>query len=109
MLQLDARLTNSEFRVFYNTGRDLSDLNIAEWLRIAQDNSIGEALLTSIEKDGTGKGPDLGLIEFVGKHVKVPVIYRGGNRMWVVLIERSLRQIKCRDREELKGSSKYRL
>jgi imidazole glycerol phosphate synthase subunit HisF len=67
-------------------------------LRIAQDNGISEALPTSIEKDGTGKGPDLELIEFVGKHVKVPVIYGGGNRMWVVLIERSLRQIKFRDR-----------
>ena len=47
-------------------------------MRIAQDNGIGEALPTSIEKDGTGKGPDLELIEFVGKHVKVPIIYGGG-------------------------------
>ena len=78
VLQLDARIINSEFRIFYNTGRDLSDLNIAEWLRIAQDNGIGEVLLTSIERDGTGKGPDLELIEFVGKHAKVPVIYGGG-------------------------------
>ena len=78
VLQLDARLINSEFRVFYNTGRDLSHLKFTEWLHIAQDNGIGEALLTSIEMDGTGKGPDLELIEFVGKHIKVPFIYGGG-------------------------------
>jgi cyclase len=78
VLQLDARLLNSEFRAFYNTGRELSDFKIPELLNISQDNGIGEIIVTSIEKDGTGKGPDLGLIELVDQHVKVPIIYGGG-------------------------------
>ncbi len=78
VLQLDARRLNSKFRIFYNTGRDLSDVDAQEWLHVAQDNGIGEVLVTSIEKDGTGKGPDLGLIEFVENNVRVPVIYGGG-------------------------------
>jgi len=78
VLQLDARLLNSEFRAFYNTGRDLSNIKIVEWLSISQDNGIGEIIVTSIEKDGTGRGPDFGLIEFVDTYVKVPIIYGGG-------------------------------
>ena len=78
VLQLDARLLNSEFRAFYNTGRDLGDKKMSEWIRISQDNGIGEIIVTSIEKDGTGKGPDFHLIEFVDKYVKVPMIYGGG-------------------------------
>ena len=50
VLQLDARLLNSEFRAFYNTGRELSDFKIPELLNISQDNGIGEIIVTSIEK-----------------------------------------------------------
>ena len=78
VLQLDARFLNGQYHIFYNTGRDLSELDAAEWLRIAQDKGIGEVLVTSIEKDGTGKGPDINLINFVQEHVSVPIIYGGG-------------------------------
>jgi cyclase len=78
VLQLDARRLHGTFRVLYHTGRDLSDVDAAEWLRIAQDKGIGEVLLTSVEKDGTGRGPDLDLIDFVGANVHVPIIYGGG-------------------------------
>jgi len=78
VLQLDGRFLNGKCRIFYNTGRDLSEICAAEWLRIAQDQGIGEVLVTSIEKDGTGKGPDINLINFVQEHVRVPIIYGGG-------------------------------
>lgn len=78
VLQLDARFLNGQCRIFSNTGRDLSELDAAEWLYIAQDKGIGEVLVTSIEKDGTGKGPDIKLINFVQEHVRVPIIYGGG-------------------------------
>jgi cyclase len=78
VLQLDARFLKGKWRVFYNSGRDMIDLDVAEWLDIAQSNGIGEVLVTSIEKDGTGRGPDLPLINLVEKHVRVPIIYGGG-------------------------------
>ena len=78
VLQLDARFFNSKWRVFYNSGRDMIRLDVAEWLDIAQSSGIGEVLVTSIEKDGTGRGPDLPLINLVEEHVRVPIIYGGG-------------------------------
>ena len=78
VLQLDARFLKGKWRVFYNSGRDMSELDVAEWLDIAQSSGIGEVLVTSIEKDGTGRGPDLPLIDLVKEHVRVPIIYGGG-------------------------------
>ena len=78
VLQLDARFLKGKWRVFYNSGRDMAHLDVAEWLDIAQSSGIGEVLVTSIEKDGTGLGPDLPLINLVEDHVRVPIIYGGG-------------------------------
>lgn len=78
VLQLDARLFKGRWRVFYNSGRDMIQHDVAEWLDIAQSSGIGEVLVTSIEKDGTGRGPDLSLISLVEEQVRVPIIYGGG-------------------------------
>jgi cyclase len=49
-----------------------------EWAREAESRGAGELLLTSIERDGTMEGYDLGLIERVVRAVNVPVIASGG-------------------------------
>jgi cyclase len=67
-----------KYQVFYNSGRDVADMGLSDWLVCAQDCGIGEVLVTSIEKDGTGRGPDVKMIEAVEAHAKVPVIYGGG-------------------------------
>ena len=78
VLQVDARFLKNKCRIFYNSGRDMTDMEISAWLEKAQNCGIGEALVTSIEKDGTGRGPDHQLIETVKQYVKVPLIYGGG-------------------------------
>ncbi len=78
VLQLDARFLNGDCRIFCNTGRDLCAVDVVDWLNIAQDHRIGEVLVTSIERDGTGRGPDLSLIKIVEESVKVPIVYGGG-------------------------------
>jgi cyclase len=62
----------------FNSGRDMSTIELPSWLAIAQDTGVGELLITSIEKDGTGKGPDHPLIEIVKKYANIPIIYGGG-------------------------------
>lgn len=46
--------------------------------REVADRGAGEILLTSIDRDGTMKGYDLGLIEAVASAVRIPVIASGG-------------------------------
>lgn len=58
-----------------------------EWARELVDRGAGEILLTSIERDGTMTGYDLGLIERVAQAVPVPVIASGGAGNYQHLIE----------------------
>lgn len=46
--------------------------------RRAEDLGAGELLLTSIDREGTGKGYDLELIQMVSEAVRIPVIANGG-------------------------------
>jgi cyclase len=55
------------------TGRD-----VVEWAREATERGAGEILLTSMDRDGTNNGYDLGLTEAVSAAVEVPVIASGG-------------------------------
>jgi cyclase len=55
------------------TGRDA-----VAWAREAVDRGAGEILLTSIDRDGTGKGFELELTRAIASAVPVPVIASGG-------------------------------
>jgi imidazole glycerol-phosphate synthase subunit HisF len=48
------------------------------WAREAAERGAGELLLTSIDRDGTRAGYDLGLTGAVSAAVRVPVIASGG-------------------------------
>lgn len=78
VLQVDTMYLKNKCQVFYNSGRDASGMELPDWLARAQNCGIGEVLVTSIEKDGTGRGPDFKVIETVEAHARVPVIYGGG-------------------------------
>ena len=41
-------------------------------------NKIGELYLNSIDKDGTGQGYDLGILDFLDSNCSVPIIFAGG-------------------------------
>jgi cyclase len=56
-----------------STGEDPAD-----WAKRAADLGAGEILLTSIDRDGTGRGYDLDLINYVSQKVRIPVIACGG-------------------------------
>ena len=68
----------SGYEVYINGGRTPTKLDAVEWAKYVADHGAGEILLTSIDKDGTNSGYDIGLLQKVTKAVNVPVIASGG-------------------------------
>ncbi len=59
-------------------GRRPAGRDAVEWAREAVERGAGEILLTSMDRDGTSDGYDLGLTAAVSEEVGVPVIASGG-------------------------------
>lgn len=78
VLALDAARGADGWRVVVRSGRDRLDLDVVEWAQAAVDAGAGEILLTSWDRDGTGAGYDLDLLQAVCGAVAVPVIASGG-------------------------------
>ncbi len=61
-----------------DNARERSGLDLFDWVKKAVDLGAGEVLLTSVDREGTGKGYDLELTAKVAEWVGVPVIASGG-------------------------------
>ncbi len=66
------------WQVFTHGGRKSTGRDVIEWARTMEKYGAGEILLTSMDRDGTGKGYDLELTAAVSVAVTIPVIASGG-------------------------------
>jgi cyclase len=85
------RKTDGSYKAYVNYGRDRTDIDVFEWAVWAVELGAGELMVTSINKEGTGKGFDLELTRRIAESVSVPVIAGGGagkiNDVYDVLIQ----------------------
>lgn len=72
------RLSNEEWEVLTENGRERSGRDVVEWVAEGVDRGAGEILLTSVDREGTRKGVDVDLLRAVNQSVNVPVIASGG-------------------------------
>jgi cyclase len=72
------RKPDGSYEAFTDNGRESTGVDALEWAVKAADLGAGEILLTSIDREGTGKGYDLELTQGVAKSVSIPVIAAGG-------------------------------
>ena len=66
------------FEVYTHGGRQPTGLDAVDWAKRLATLGAGEFLLTSMDRDGTKKGFDLGLTRAVADAVSIPVIASGG-------------------------------
>jgi imidazole glycerol-phosphate synthase subunit HisF len=78
VVAVDAKRGAGGWEVFSHGGRTPEGLDVLEWCRRCADLGAGELLVTSMDRDGTGKGYDLDLIRAIATSVTVPVIASGG-------------------------------
>jgi len=68
----------SGYEVYLHGGRTPTGIDAVRWAVEATQLGAGEILLTSMDRDGTKEGFDLGLTRAVSDAVGVPVIASGG-------------------------------
>lgn len=66
------------WEIFTHGGRRPTGIDAVAWAGKMVDYGAGEILLTSMDRDGTKAGFDLGLTRAVSESVRVPVIASGG-------------------------------
>lgn len=81
VISIDTRRDGEKW-VVYKGGRTPTDMLPAVWARKAEEQGAGEILLNSIDRDGTGTGYDVELINEVSDAVSIPVIVLGGVGNW---------------------------
>ncbi|HNE17687.1 MAG TPA: imidazole glycerol phosphate synthase subunit HisF [Rhodocyclaceae bacterium] len=79
VVAIDAKqVAPGRWEVFTHGGRNRTGLDAVEWARQVESLGAGEILLTSMDRDGTKNGFDLGLTRAVSDAVNIPVIASGG-------------------------------
>lgn len=72
------RRADGSYEAYTDNGREKTGLEAVAWAVRAAELGAGELVVTSIDREGTGKGYDLELTERVARAVPVPVIACGG-------------------------------
>lgn len=80
VVAIDARWDQDRDRweVYSAGGRIPEGRSLVDWAAEAEDRGAGELMLTSMDRDGTGQGYDLSMLEAVSSATNIPLIASGG-------------------------------
>jgi cyclase len=81
LLAIDAKRHGDEWMVMVRGGRDDANMNAITWAKRGVALGAGEILVTSMDRDGTKSGFDIGLTAAISSAVSVPVIASGGAKL----------------------------
>lgn len=78
VVAVDAKLAGSDWLCYTHAGKEKTSRTLSAWLAEAEERGAGEILLTSIDRDGTGRGFDIEMLRAAGKATQMPIIASGG-------------------------------
>lgn len=77
-INIQTNKVNGEFYVFTESGRNNSGKKTIDWIKQVESLGAGEIILTSISKEGTGKGIDDELLKLLDFKINIPLVIHGG-------------------------------
>lgn len=79
VVAIDAKeVSPGKYEIFTHGGRKETGIDAVQFAREVEALGAGEILLTSMDRDGTGKGFNLALTRAIADAVRIPVIASGG-------------------------------
>ncbi len=73
-----ARSEYGDFIISTEFGRNLHNIRAQDWIQEVINRGAGEIIVTSISKDGTGRGFDLNFLQELNSDISVPLVIGGG-------------------------------
>ena len=78
VVAIDAKLTDTGWKVFLRGGRDRTEINLFDWAREVEQRGAGEILFTSMDHDGTKSGFANKELAKLSDVLSIPIIASGG-------------------------------
>jgi imidazole glycerol-phosphate synthase subunit HisF len=79
VLSIEAKRTGAgRWEAYRDGGREHTGLDAVDWARRGEALGAGEILITSVDREGTGSGFDIELVNTISRAVGIPVIASGG-------------------------------
>ena len=75
---VDCKQIEGNFFIVTNNGSNVTDLTLTKFLEQCSDLAIGEICINSIDRDGTGNGFQIELLDCLPELFGIPVIISGG-------------------------------
>ena len=69
---------DGSYEAYTDNGRESTGVDAMEWAHRAYELGAGEIMVTSIDREGTGRGFDIDLTRAIAESVPIPVIACGG-------------------------------
>lgn len=80
VVSIEAKVSkeNNSWVCMTENGRNPTGITVENWMLRLRDLGAGEVLVTSVDRDGMGKGPDFELCSAIREVTELPLIYSGG-------------------------------
>ena len=75
---MDVKKVGNDYHVFSSGGTKDTGIDAIEWIKKAEQDGAGEAVVNSIDTDGEKKGYDIELLKIVSNVVEIPIVASGG-------------------------------
>src|SRR5690606_36188837 len=72
------RERDGRYLAYTDNGREHTGIEVVEWAKKVAELGAGEILLTSVDREGTGEGFDIELVQKVSAAVDIRVTAHGG-------------------------------